>query len=950
MGAAWAASGRVSLVGRETELGQFVAAAGELGAGRGRAVLLMGETGVGKTRLAEELLALVAAGGGITLTGRAGPGSMGLAYAPVVTALGPLVRAAPDDLADLSHLARLWPELGPAPARADAELDGTLLVEALARLVERAAARVPVAVLLDDLHWADPATLAVTEYLVQRLAAAPVLLVGTVRSEAVAGHDDLLRLLATIRSAPGVLDLQVGRLGDKAVTALAAGLLGGTPPPELVRLLAERAAGTALFVVALVRALLESGGLVRDGDRWRLLADGRMRPPDAVRDLVLQRLSGLDEAELLVLRLAALGPSGVDHAVLQVAAEVDDGVLSKALSRLVASGLLVEDAHPTRVRYRLGHPLFGEVTASSVPVITARRLHRRLAAAVEARAPDDLGNLAHHYAAAGGEVDPGRAGAVLAEAGDRALGLGAHIEALNHYEAAISLARANHDRERLGPLLERAGISWDRLGERDRAGAAWREALELVGGQRADIVNRLVPRLHRRMAFWAYDAVDVPAAREHVRAGLAAAGPEPSSERAALLHARLVVENAPIADASALAPVAAELDRIADRLGRPRIAIEARLSRSTVLLHEGRFEASRAAALEALELAERANEPVLGRRAHHELTLASWLLADHAAGRRHAEGAVELDRRLGASGHEPQSRFRTATPAVLAGDWPRAMVLATEAVALARLHRHRRALLACLGVLGVTHALRGELEAAERCVAEGNDLARRTGGHSRSVLVLRWAEATLALERDDPAAAIRVLADVRTPFGFGLLGQAQAAAGNRAGALAAAALLDTAEGEYAVGLADLVRGLADADPGRSDAHLETAAARFDLLALPYEAALARSAHSASAQRRAALDAFTALGAWRRAERTRRALRADGVRVLPPRAVRDPECPLTARELEIATLVAEGLTNQEIAARLVVSVRTVTSHLEHIYQRLGIGSRTVLARWVTDRGR
>jgi DNA-binding NarL/FixJ family response regulator len=99
-----------------------------------------------------------------------------------------------------------------------------------------------------------------------------------------------------------------------------------------------------------------------------------------------------------------------------------------------------------------------------------------------------------------------------------------------------------------------------------------------------------------------------------------------------------------------------------------------------------------------------------------------------------------------------------------------------------------------------------------------------------------------------------------------------------------------------------------------------------------------------------LDAFTTLGAWRPAEHTRRALRADGVRVLAPRPTRDPASPLTARELQIATLVAEGLTNPEIAARLVLSVRTVTSHLEHIYGRLEIGSRTALARWMTDRDR
>jgi DNA-binding NarL/FixJ family response regulator len=135
----------------------------------------------------------------------------------------------------------------------------------------------------------------------------------------------------------------------------------------------------------------------------------------------------------------------------------------------------------------------------------------------------------------------------------------------------------------------------------------------------------------------------------------------------------------------------------------------------------------------------------------------------------------------------------------------------------------------------------------------------------------------------------------------------------------------------------------------ADAHLEHAAARFDALALPFDAALARAAHSEVGPRKTALEAFTVLGARRHAERARRSLRADGVRVLAPRPARDSASPLTPRELEIARLVAGGLSNPEIADRLVLSVRTVTSHLEHVYGRLGIGTRTALARWITDHG-
>src|SRR5436309_3377194 len=105
------------------------------------------------------------------------------------------VRAHRGEAADLPHLARLWPELGPPPPTSDdAGLDATLQVEAIAQLLERAAAGCPLAVLLDDLQWADPPTLELLGYLEHRIELAPVLLLGTVRAEAIPGHDGLARL------------------------------------------------------------------------------------------------------------------------------------------------------------------------------------------------------------------------------------------------------------------------------------------------------------------------------------------------------------------------------------------------------------------------------------------------------------------------------------------------------------------------------------------------------------------------------------------------------------------------------------------------------------------------------------------------------------------------------------------------------------------------------------
>ena len=122
---------------------------------------------------------------------------------------------------------------------------------------------------------------------------------------------------------------------------------------------------------------------------------------------------------------------------------------------------------------------------------------------------------------------------------------------------------------------------------------------------------------------------------------------------------------------------------------------------------------------------------------------------------------------------------------------------------------------------------------------------------------------------------------------------------------------------------------------------------MDRLALPFEAAVSRLHAETKESVPQALAVFEALGAARHADKARKALRSLGVRVPTSRSGRGADQRLSRREMEVAGLVAEGLTNGEIAERLVLSVRTIESHLDHVYSRLGISSRAALASWVTE---
>ena len=154
---------------------------------------VVGEMGVGKTRLSEEILDLARDRGCNVLVGRTGQANSDLAYAPFLSAFGSYLRRLPavqrEPLLDgLAHLGRLWPDLSPVPPPplSDPELDRTLLFESVARLLERVAADTPAVILLDDLHWADGGSLALLSYLTHDLEEIPVLVLATYRPEGLA--------------------------------------------------------------------------------------------------------------------------------------------------------------------------------------------------------------------------------------------------------------------------------------------------------------------------------------------------------------------------------------------------------------------------------------------------------------------------------------------------------------------------------------------------------------------------------------------------------------------------------------------------------------------------------------------------------------------------------------------------------------------------------------------
>ena len=438
---------RGPLVGRQRELGQVREALAEAGAGRGHLVFVVGQMGIGKTRLVEEALALARSQDFIVLVGRTPAAGSGLAYAPLLSAFGaPLRSLDPTErnelVGDLPHLGRLWPEFGlppPAPVH-DPDLERALLFEAVSRLLERLSSEAPVLLFVDDLHWADSPSLTLLGYLVPTVAASRIALVGTYRPEGMLENKGLRQFVTNARRSGTVSECTLRGLDPDGVAQLAAGLLGDAPPPSVLELSA-RAAGTPLFVEALIRGLLDAGALVRADGGWVLAGNRPTTLPRTVHDLIIDRLDLLTPDERSTVELIAQGAQALPHDLLERAGGLDSDELLAMVRRLVEAGLVVQDDDGPDVIYRLAHPLIQEVAAAELPAVATRRLHARLAQTVEELRPKDLDRLAYHYWRAGNEVDRDRALDVLMEAGERAHSLAAHDEAARHFGAALPLAR-----------------------------------------------------------------------------------------------------------------------------------------------------------------------------------------------------------------------------------------------------------------------------------------------------------------------------------------------------------------------------------------------------------------------------------------------------------------------------------------------------------------------------
>jgi DNA-binding CsgD family transcriptional regulator len=936
------------LVGRDKETGHLQAALAAAGAGHGGTVFLTGEAGIGKSRLVRELARAAAARRFAVLTGRAVAGGVPTPFRPFAEALVAAGRAgrlpASADLDPFRPaLGRLVPEWRrPRMGAADESL--VYLGEAVLRLLRVLSPDTGCLLVLEDLHWADQETLALLEYLADNLSGERVLCAGTLRDEE-GGTAAGLAAVLEARGSAAVLPL--ARLDPAAVARMAVACVGAAQLPDPVQsFVAEQAEGVPFLVEELLAGLIGEGALAERDGTWHAADLVAAAVPVTFADAVRRRLDGLDADSGRVIGAAAVLGRRFDWALLGPVTGVADAAVVAALRRGVGLQLIAADRESFRFRHALTHEA---VLAGLLPPERVLLAGRALAA-VEAGHPGLPGawcTLAADLAGRAGNTE--RAGALLLEAGRRDLAVGALASA----EQTLTRARAltGPDDPALRTQADEALTEvFAMSGQVDRAIEMGRTLLAQLGpgapSARAANLHLGIARAAIAGAQWAEAAASIEVARGSP--GVDAAHIDACAAQVAIGQGRL-------AEADQLASAAL---RAAESGGLPEVTCEALEVIGRVARQRDLEEAERAFA-RAAAVASAHGLPLWHARALHELGTIDQLRTEsvdrlqQARELAVAQGALALTAALDlqiAAGLNKQFR-------------------ADEALAAARrsADASRRFHLAVLPMAlifeATAHAIRGEREAMEARIADAAALAPAdedvlgcAWGHCRATYSLLAGELGEAHTQMATGAApmLSSPAAIAPPFLglWPLLGAvldrgdaADAAARVRAARstrhLVVAALL---------GYADAVLAGRQGRPADAGAAFAAAEAQMGPLVewyrqyarrLAAEAALADGWGEPVGWLREAAAYFAARGDDRVAAACRALLRRAGAPV-PRRRPGDGELParlralgVTEREADVLGLLAQGLSNREIAERMFLSPRTVEKHVASLLAKTGL---------------
>ena len=433
-------------VGRGREMEELRRAVAGALAGRGQLAMLVGEPGIGKTRTAEELAEVAREQGARVLWGRCYEGQGAPPYWPWVQVISSYVQdtdtqqlrtdmgpGAPHIAEIVSEISQKLDYLAP-PSPLEPTQARFRLFSSVTTFLKNISTSRPLMLVLDDLHWADPSSLLLLEFLAQEVEASPLLVLGTYRDAEVSRRHPLSQTLGSLIRQQRFLRVQLPGLAQPDVEKLIQAAAGVTLSPGLVETIHQRTEGNPLFVNEVIRTLPEDG-----------FEEGRdfiTNIPEGVRDAIGRRLSRLSEECNQVLTLASVIGRECDFRLLDsLSDDIDEDRLQQLIDEALDSHLM-EEIPGSSERYRFSHALVQETLSEELSTRRKVRLHARIGEALEklygADVEDYAGELAHHFAQAGPFLGVEKLVRYSLLAGQRALRARAYEEAEAHIQRGLT--------------------------------------------------------------------------------------------------------------------------------------------------------------------------------------------------------------------------------------------------------------------------------------------------------------------------------------------------------------------------------------------------------------------------------------------------------------------------------------------------------------------------------
>lgn len=996
------------LIGRGADLALLSRSLDEAAKGSGHTVFIVGEGGIGKTRLATALAARAEKKGWTVVAGRAYPVETGVPYAVFSDALVPVLRKMdPSQLSILTRgggaeFAQMFPILSPSTDRtrqssgADpAEIKARLLWN-FTQFLGRFSAKQPLLVLLENLQWADASSLELLHFAARQIGGQRVFFLGTYND---ADRDanpvlrnteqSLLRLTAlTVHKLAPLSRADVEELVHQRFTAEK-----GTAA-HFASLLYGWTRGNPFFVEEILKSLVESQALSRVDSTWKGWEIDELRLPASIRDVLMARVERLSTEARTLANLAAVVGTRAPYETLLKISRLSEKAAIAALDELLGQHILEETGTVDAIRYDFTHPLLQQVIYTALGQARARVLHGTVGETLESMYGSEsilhADELALHFARAHSPDLARKTVSYCHAAGQAALEKYANREAADYLAVALDTLDRDQTigvatREEIVTTLARTR---QRLGEYDAAIELWRRARDAAAtrGERGTVAY-----IEQRMGLARYWSGRYGDALAHYEAGLALAD---AASAETVVRLRLA-KGIALQDLGRLQDAQREVEAAlasAAAAGVRNDSLLSRAHRALLLMYAwtGPLASAGEHGKQALIHAQAAGQRMLEWTTHWGLALLEGV-SGNASGV--AEHLVESDR-LAEAMQSPLLPLWSAEVGVqyrmAIGEWDAALSIGERTIAAAKALNQRMLLPRLYVWTGLIYLWRGSTRKAREYfdlawrLAGGGTAGSLDGADARpldipSIVPAHLGLASYHLALGNPEEAVRIgeagleIADRSGYIVWSLqwllpvVGEAALVARDfdRAGRHCRRMRVDAERLGHRLGLAyaDACDGLLawfrDGEPLRAIPLLRSAAEQLESIPFPPQAARVRRRLAGALletgqpdegrrELKKAHDVLAKLGASDELSGTREEMRERGVRP-PPKTVTPGAAGLTGREIEIARMVATRKSNKEIGGALRISSRTVSTHLSNIFVKLSVGSRGELADFVRQNG-